>query len=149
MSKTYVAGPMTGLPDLNFPAFHARAAELRALGHEVINPAEINPDKSMSWRECMRTDIAALVFCDAIDLLPGWQASDGATLEHHIADRLGLKVNFAPGATPDLPMYRKAVFDNLLGAIRLTLAENAHLADGDDCTLKRLVEVLKMVGAAS
>lgn len=148
MSNTYVAGPMTGLPDLNFPAFHARAAELRALGHEVINPAEINPDKSMSWRECMRTDIAALVFCDAIDLLPGWQASDGATLEHHIADRLGLAVNFAPGATPDLPMYSKAVFDALLGAIRLTIAENLHLADGDDCTLKRLVEVLKMVGAA-
>ena len=41
MKKTiYVSGPMSGLPDLNFPAFHAAAAELRALGHTVVNPAE-------------------------------------------------------------------------------------------------------------
>lgn len=90
--KIYCAGPMTGLPELNFPAFHAEAARLRALGHEVINPAEINPDKHMTWRECMRTDIAALVFCDAIQLLPGWENSKGATLEHHIVERLGLQI---------------------------------------------------------
>ena len=90
--KIYIAGPMTALADLNFPAFHAEAARLRALGHEVINPAEINPDKHMTWRECMRTDIAALVFCDAVQLLPGWENSKGATLEHHIAERLGLHI---------------------------------------------------------
>lgn len=88
----YVAGPMTGLPELNFPAFHAAAAKLRADGHEVINPAELCPDKEMPWRECMKRDIAALVQCDAIYLLPGWENSKGATLEHHIADRLGLVV---------------------------------------------------------
>lgn len=89
----YIAGPMTGLPDLNFPAFHAEAARLRVLGHEVINPAEINPDKHLTWLECMRTDIAALVFCDAVQLLSGWQDSKGATLEHHIAERLGLVIH--------------------------------------------------------
>ena len=94
----YIAGPMTGLPELNFPAFHAEATRLRALGYEVVNPAEINPDKDMSWRQCMRTDIAALVFCDGIQLLPGWQDSKGATLEHHIAERLGMDVSYAPGA---------------------------------------------------
>ena len=46
--KIYCAGPMTGLPELNFPAFHAEAARLRAFGYEVINPAEINPDKHMT-----------------------------------------------------------------------------------------------------
>ena len=92
----YIAGPMTGLAELNFPAFHAEAARLRALGHEVINPAEINPDQHMTWLQCMRTDIAALVFCDAIQLLPGWQNSKGATLEHHIAERLGLQIFMPP-----------------------------------------------------
>ena len=29
--RIYVAGPMTGYPDLNFPAFHAETARLRAL----------------------------------------------------------------------------------------------------------------------
>jgi len=89
----YIAGPMTGLPDLNFPTFHTEAARLRSLGHEVINPAEINPDKHLTWLECMRTDIAVLVFCDAVQLLPGWQGSKGATLEHHIAERLGLVIH--------------------------------------------------------
>lgn len=102
MTKTYIAGPMTGLPELNFPAFHAAAAELRALGHTVVNPAEINPDHHMSWEACMRSDIAQLVTCDAIMLLPSWEDSRGAKLEHHIAERLGLSIEFAPVPVSEL-----------------------------------------------
>ena len=90
--RIYIAGPMTGLPNLNFPAFHETAARLRSQGFEVVNPAEINPDHAMPWKECMRRDIAELVKCDAIYLLPGWEKSKGATLEHHIATRLELTV---------------------------------------------------------
>ena len=95
----YISGPMSGLPDLNFPAFYAEAARLEALGWDVVNPATINPDTSLSWLECMRTDIAALVFCDAIQLLPDWESSKGATLEHHIAERLGLTI-YPPAGVP-------------------------------------------------
>ena len=94
--RCYVAGPMTGKKDLNFPAFNAEAARLRQEGWEVLNPAEINPDHSKSWEACMRSDLAALVTCDAISLLPGWENSKGATLEHHVAQRLGLEVFLAP-----------------------------------------------------
>jgi hypothetical protein len=94
--RIYIAGPMTGLPGLNFAAFHAAARQLRGAGHDVVNPAEINPDTTMSWHACMRRDIAELVTCDAIYLLPGWGASKGATLEHHIAQRLGLIVAMVP-----------------------------------------------------
>ena len=55
--RIYIAGPMTGLPALNFPAFHAAASALRALGHQVVNPAEINADTTADWRTCMRADI--------------------------------------------------------------------------------------------
>ena len=91
-TRIYIAGPMTGLPELNFPAFNAEAKRLRSLGFDVVNPAEVNPDHSMPWAECMRRDIAELVTCDAIRLLPGWKSSKGATLEHHIAERLGMAV---------------------------------------------------------
>ena len=90
--RIYLSGPMTGLPELNFPAFHAAAALLRAEGREVVNPAEITLDATADWHACMRADVAALATCDAIALLPGWHTSRGAQLELHIAHRLGLAV---------------------------------------------------------
>lgn len=90
--RIYVAGPMTGLPNLNFPAFHAAAAQLRAEGHQVVNPAEINADPAAEWAACMRADIRELMTCDAVFLLPGWEKSRGATLEHHIAMALGMEI---------------------------------------------------------
>lgn len=96
--KIYVAGPMTGLPELNFPAFHRETAWLRAMGKEVVNPAEINADPAAKWEDCMRADIAQLVTCDGIHMLPGWEKSRGATLEHHIAVQLGLAITFSPSA---------------------------------------------------
>lgn len=93
--KLYLAGPMTGIKDLNFPAFHAEAARLRALGHTVINPAEINPDVGADWVACMRADIAELVTCDSVAMLEGWTASRGARLEYHIALELGMSPRLA------------------------------------------------------
>lgn len=94
MIRIYLAGPMTGLPELNFPAFHRAAASLRASGHEVVNPAEINVDPEKGWHACMRADIAELVTCDAIALLPGFERSRGARLERHIALELGMREIF-------------------------------------------------------
>jgi len=96
--RVYIAGPMTGYAELNFPAFHAEAKALRVAGLEVVNPAEINVDPNMGWSACMRADIAQLVTCDRIHLLPGWSNSKGASLEHHIASALGLLVTLAEGA---------------------------------------------------
>jgi Domain of unknown function (DUF4406) len=102
--KLYIAGPMTGIPALNFPAFHAAAAHYRAQGFDVINPADINgedpnpewvpgsPELAAHWAKCMRADITALLTCDKIVMLDGWTASRGATLEHHIAVTLGVEV---------------------------------------------------------
>ena len=38
--RIYLAGPMTGLPDHNFPAFRAAAEGLQQAGWEVVNPAD-------------------------------------------------------------------------------------------------------------
>jgi hypothetical protein len=108
-SRYYLAGPMTGIKDLNFPLFHAEAARLRALGYEIINPAEINggaddllacasmtPEQlAAHWQQCMRKDITVLMTCDGIALLPGWEGSRGACLEHHNAAALGMDVHLA------------------------------------------------------
>lgn len=92
MKRIYIAGPMSGLPGLNFDAFHAEAKRLRALGFDVVNPAEINADTTAQWADCMRADIRELMTCDAIQLLPGWENSRGATLERHIGQSLGMEI---------------------------------------------------------
>ncbi|MEK7882942.1 DUF4406 domain-containing protein [Methyloversatilis sp. NSM2] len=92
MKRIYISGPMSGLPNHNFPAFHAAAEKVRAQGIEVVNPAEINADTDLSWEECLRADIKALCDCDTIAMLPGWENSKGAHLEVHVAHRLGIRV---------------------------------------------------------
>jgi hypothetical protein len=89
--RLYLCGPMTGLPDFNFPAFHTAAGKLRDLGYTVVNPAEINhPEKRRE--DCMRDDIRELLSCDVIVTLPGWQGSKGANLEVEVAKAIGLEV---------------------------------------------------------
>ena len=94
--KLYLCGPMSGLPDLNYPAFHAAADLLRADGHEVINPAENPAPPCKSWRGYMRMSVAQVAQCEAIAVLPGWEKSRGATLEMHIARQLDLIVMELP-----------------------------------------------------
>ena len=91
MKRIYLSGPMSGLPGLNFPTFHSMTASLRAVGHTVTNPAEINPEGG-TWTDCMRRDIAALMDCDTVATLPGWEHSKGARLEVLIAERLAVTV---------------------------------------------------------
>jgi hypothetical protein len=99
--KIYLAGPMSNLPSWNFPAFHAAAAKLRSLGHEVFNPAEIDGgDTSQSWEYYMRKDIVLVAMSEAIAVLPGWEKSRGATLEVYIARKLGMPVLDAETLAP-------------------------------------------------
>lgn len=90
--RVYLSGPMTGIAEHNVPAFNAQARRLRAAGYDVVNPAEVNPDASLSWQQCLRQDMALLPTCDTLALLPGWEHSDGAHLELHVAHRLGLRI---------------------------------------------------------
>jgi hypothetical protein len=87
---------MTGKPEWNFPAFNAAAADLRARGFEVINPAELDAADAapMAWEQYLRRDIKQLMDCDRIALLPGWEHSRGAKLELHIATALGMSAMF-------------------------------------------------------
>ncbi len=120
--KIYVAGPMRGIPEFNFPAFHAAAAELRAGGHEVFNPAERDiahhgkdiskgnatgcealaaAEHGFNLREALKDDLEFIcLHADAIALLPGWETSKGARAELHAAMALDLKVIHLKSPTP-------------------------------------------------
>lgn len=89
--KLYIAGPMTGLPDHNFPAFFDAEAQLEAAGFGTINPAGYGVTPGYSWADCLRRDlIAFLQHAEGVALLQGWARSPGARLERHVSVALGL-----------------------------------------------------------
>ena len=88
--KVYIAGPMTGLPHFNRPAFHQAALNLSFEHHVPLNPA-ILPD-GLTEADYMAVGITMLQRADAIFLLTGWQFSAGARAEHALALKLGLEV---------------------------------------------------------
>jgi hypothetical protein len=97
--KIYIAGPMTGIPEFNFPAFHAAASDWRREGWEVVNPAEMDEaidgfnaktDAAKSHEHYMKRDIPLVCSCDALALLPGWERSRGVQNEVAVARMCGL-----------------------------------------------------------
>lgn len=94
--RLYVAGPMTGLPDYNYPAFKEAAATLRACGFEVACPAENGLPPDAPWEDHMRVDLGHLLTCSAIAVLPGWEHSRGARMEVDLAKSLGMPIRPVP-----------------------------------------------------
>ena len=88
--KLYIAGPMSGLPEFNYPAFHEAAQRLRAVGYEIENPAENSGEPD--WIAYMRVSLRQVSRVDGIAVLRGWELSRGANLEVHIAHALHLPV---------------------------------------------------------
>ncbi len=109
--KVYLAGPMRGIPEFNFPAFHGGAARLREAGHEVFSPAERDIAKNgdiskgnatgdntqaekehgFNLREALKDDLEFICLeADGVVLLPGWENSKGAKAEIATAEALGL-----------------------------------------------------------
>lgn len=91
MFRYYLSGPMTGLPEFNYPAFNDAAAILRAEGITVINPAEnFHGAMDLPREQYMKRDVELLLDCHAIVMLKGWEKSAGARLELEIAKQIGL-----------------------------------------------------------
>lgn len=86
----YIAGPMTGLPEFNFPEFFRAQAYLEVRGFDVLNPARRPAVDGESWASCLRKALRDVLDADAVALLPGWETSRGAVLEVNVAASLGM-----------------------------------------------------------
>ena len=94
--KIYIAGPMSGLPDFNYPAFFSAARALEAVGYVPINPARAEGREGCStWLDFMRAALRDIANADGVAFLPGWVLSAGARLEVRIAEDLGLPARSA------------------------------------------------------
>lgn len=121
--KIYLAGPMTGIPNFNFPKFDRVSAELRANGYEVVSPAELDSpefrasvmadgitgnEKRLTglWGDCLARDVKLIADdgIEAIFLLEDWNKSRGARLEATVGLLCNLKFFlYADDGTYNLP----------------------------------------------
>lgn len=110
--RVYIAGPMTGKPEFNFPAFFAAEDRLRDAGHDPFNPArrDIEEDgvdvtgttgheklrdlaTGFSMRRALDADTTYICLdAEAIYMLQGWEYSAGAHAEHALGKALGLTI---------------------------------------------------------
>jgi len=85
----YLAGPMTGIVEMNYPRFFQVEELLVGMGVEVMNPARnVGPEYS----DFMEQGLMQLEECECVVLLEGWEASSGALVEVERASELGISV---------------------------------------------------------
>lgn len=105
MSKYYLAGPMSGIPQFNYPQFFSVAQSLRAAGYDIISPAEQDTPEKLAeilastdgdlskveaitgtWGDFLSHDVKLVADeVQGLFLLPGWEKSRGAKLEAFVA----------------------------------------------------------------
>lgn len=95
--KIYIAGPMSGLADYNYPAFDYAEGVLCDMDLDVVNPARLGREllknnHHPSYADYLRVGITALINCNVVVLLPGWEKSNGAKLEKLIAENLEMQI---------------------------------------------------------
>lgn len=112
--RVYLAGPMRGIKYFNFPEFD-RLEKIISEIFTVISPAALDRaagfdpktlPENTNWNEiphgfdfkaCMNRDIQAILSCDAIVLMSGWENSKGACAEKALAEWAGLRVYYVDG----------------------------------------------------
>lgn len=113
----YIAGPMTNRERFNFDTFDHVAHARRSLGRVVFNPHEhdqemypgiddatatvtgdvvaLGSEIGFTLEAAMRWDLARVIECDTIVMLPEWETSSGARAERFVAEMTGSVVLLA------------------------------------------------------
>ena len=91
--KVYISGPITGYDiEERKLSFLKTQHMLESLGYEAINPLDKDLPLDASWSQHMRADIALLIQCESIYMMPGWEHSHGCKLELDVATSCGIRL---------------------------------------------------------
>lgn len=123
--KVYLAGPMSGIPGFNIPAFEAAAEVLRGQGYEVVVPHELDDASGLgkeklmaseqgatedheklgkTWGDLLARDVKLIADegIEGIVVLKGWEKSRGARLEVYVGLLNGLPIFYYSTVTREI-----------------------------------------------
>lgn len=91
--KIYISLPITGhdIEEVEARCIFAKAV-LEKKGHTPVSPLDVSTDPDATYAEHMGRDIAALLECDAVLFLEGYENSKGCRLEHAAAEIYGKQI---------------------------------------------------------
>jgi hypothetical protein len=137
--KLYLAGPMSGIPQFNYPLFLDGAEYMRNHGFDVYCPAEMDSPEAQkaalasetgsfaelraggceeTWGDFLREDVKIIADdVDGVVLLPGWAKSRGARLEAFVCINVKKPLWFLfpiDGEFEMFPMVEAEVLDLIL-----------------------------------
>ena len=155
--KAYLAGPMSGLPQFNFPEFKRVTALLRSQGWEIVSPAELDEQEShdaamasptgdpveahRTWGDYLSRDVKIIADAgiEAIVFLPNWEKSKGARLEASVGLQIKSMRFFEMEMETDIPVESEAgaiALGVFLESIRLFHPE---VVDGLELALEKYI----------
>lgn len=88
--KVYLSGPISEVSDYR-NNFNNASIRLKKVGYTVVNPCNLLHLHNQSYESYMREDLKALLDCDSIYMLDGWENSKGAQFELKTANICGIK----------------------------------------------------------
>lgn len=106
MTMLYISGGINGI-DNAIEVFEGAANALRERGFDTLNPFDIKPrcpvgahghfdgdgeENNHEWECWLRGDLTEMLDkADGLAMLPRWEASRGARLEHFVALQVGIE----------------------------------------------------------
>jgi len=113
----YISGPITAITRSEESMNRWRASQiytkLLQAGIPAICPhtmGMMTSRRDVSYTRFIMIDIATMLTCQAVYMMPGWKESDGAYIEHDIAWKSGMPVH---EDLDGLMNYYKAIYPNI------------------------------------
>jgi len=86
----YISGPMSGMADLNRPAFRMMEHALKLRGAKVLSPA--GADQALTYELLLKQGLAMVLESKTMVMLKNWEQSNGAVAEFTLGQLLGHKI---------------------------------------------------------
>lgn len=104
MAIIYIAGRITGVdPKECYETFEKAELELNTRGHISYNPRRLVDQRTdRSYNEQLRDALYWMLCSDAIYMLPSWQDSVGARIEHAIAVEKRIPIYYTLETVPEV-----------------------------------------------